>query len=218
MKILQSNFSSLIGLFIIIVVFPLGALIYMNKGMNWRKERLEELQTFSELSETQLRSAYDSLAGVYQEEGHIIVASFVNLGKTDLSEQFGENLQKLHEQFDQRKDVSFVTHISGEGSPEQNKLQPFTEKYALLDTAQCFFIAKEEPVLAELAQAYKIERETTDDWREAPYFALVKDKQVLHYYDVRDAKAIRRLVEHIAILIPPAKERENLVFKRETEK
>lgn len=218
MKLLKTNLSSLIGLFVIIVVFPLGALIYMNKGMNWRKERLEELKTFSELSETQLRAAYDSLASKYWEEGHIIVASFVNLDEVELSDRFGETLQKLHEQFDRRNDVSFVTHITGERGVGGRKLQSFIEKNALQDTAQCFFLVKEEAVLDRLAQAYKIEREATDNWQNSPYFALVKEAKVLHYYDVQNTKEIQRLVEHIAILIPPSKERENLVFKRETEK
>lgn len=207
--------GSILGLLIILVVFPLGALYYMNMGAKWRMERLNELKDYSRLSEQQVRAAYDTLAGIFEDENNIIIAGFINPANEELTDLYGENLRKLHEQFDARGDVFFVMHTDAEASFAAS----FREEYALEDTAQCRFVINDREDLAHLArEAYQIERGEGEDWSNGPYFALVDGMIVRNYYDVRRTEAVQRLVEHIAILIPPAKEREDLVFKREKEK
>lgn len=211
--------GSIFGLLLILVILPLGALYYMNMGMKWRMERLEELKAYSQLSEDQLRAAYDSLAPVFLDEENIIVTSFINADDAELSRLFGKHLQKLHQQFDARADVFFVSHVHGERMSPASFLSSFRETYQMEDTAQCRFLWDDRAQLASLAESgYQLERTEQDDWVNNPYFALVDSATVRRYYDVRQPREVQRLVEHIAILIPPSKEREDLVFKRETEK
>ena len=214
-KLKQMNLGSILGLLVILVVFPLGALYYMNMGAKWRMERLSELKDYSRLSEQQVRAAYDTLAGIFEDKNNIIIAGFINPANEELTALYGENLRKLHEQFDARGDVFFVMHTGAEAS----FVASFREKYALEDTAQCRFVIDDGEKLANLArEVYQIERAEGEDGGAGPYFALVGGMVVRNYYDIRRTEAVQRLVEHIAILIPPAKEREDLVFKRETEK
>lgn len=214
-KLKRMNLGSIFGLLLILVVLPLGALYYMNLGAKWRMDRLSELKEYSRLSGPQVEAAYDSLAYIFEDENNIIVACFLNPGEEELTGLYGENLRKLHEQFDARGDVFFVVHTGADAS----FITAFREKYALEDTTQCRFIIDGDEMLAPLArEAYQIEREQGESWSNSPYFALVDGMVVRSYYDVRRTEAVQRLVEHIAILIPPAKEREDLVFKREIEK
>lgn len=218
-KLMQMRVSSIAGVILILVVFPLGALYYMNMGLKWRKERLGELKTYSRLSEAQLHAAYDTLATLFLDDQNIIITSFINPDNKELAGRYGENLRKLHAQFDARGDVFFVMHLYGDSTTRAAFLPGFIRQYELEDTAQClFFWQREEEAAAMAREAYQLERADGESWNDSPYFALVDSATVRHYYDVRQPQAIKRLVEHIAILIPPSKEREDLVFKRETEK
>ena len=218
-KLKKMNLSSIAGVLLILVVLPLGALYYMNLGLEWRLERLSELKDYSRISEQQLHTAYDSLADIFMEEKNIIVTTFLNPESRELTSLFGENLRKLHEQFDARDDVFFLAHVLEGAGDGEAFISSFRETYGLEDKEQCFFFLQDEQQLAILAnEAYKIEREDGEDWLSNFYFALVDEKVVRSYYDVQEPEAIKKLVEHIAILIPPRKEREDLIFKREVEK
>ena len=211
------NLGSIAGLLLILVILPLGALYYMNEGAKWRKERLDELQDYSQLSEQQLRMNYDTLTDIFMDEKNIIVSSFINSEQSKLNADFGAMLQKLHEQFDARGDVYFFTHVLNDSLGTFT--EAFRQEYGLEDEAQCFFIQGKENALGPLAkQAYQITRQEGQQWHNSPLFALVDDMMVRNYYDVQNPEAVKRLIEHIAILIPPRKDREDLVFKREAEK
>lgn len=213
----KMNLGSIAGLLLILVILPLGALYYMNQGAKWRKERLEELKDYSQLSEQQLRMAYDTLTDIFTDEKNIIVTSFINPEQSEFHADFGANLQRLHEQFDARGDVYFFTHVLNDDQGTFS--QAFREKYGLEDEAQCFFIKGKDELMESLAtKAYQIERQEGESWKNSSHFALVDNMMVRNYYNVQNPEAVKRLVEHIAILIPPRKDREELVFKREVEK
>ncbi len=143
------------------------------------------------------------------------MASFLDFSDETLTRSAGEYLNKLHEQFDERPDVLLLQYILDD--PGAGRIQAFELAHRLDDPGQCFFLTGAEADMAtRVREIYRL-----DGAAATPLNAQVvladTSLTIRRYYDLRNEQEIRRMVEHIAIILPRIEERD-LVFKRETEK
>jgi len=197
-------------LLLVLVVLPLGSWYYLNNGLNYRLTTMGELKEFGKLSGL----TYPTFAGKNVQDadlqGKVTVANVINLQDEQLSNTFGNVLEKLHDQFDERQDVLFLIHVT---DTSKINMEVFATRYKLDDYAQCQFIPTDAAMLQHLQPNYYISADSLQT-----HFTLVDTKSMVRkHYDVRDEAQVKRLVEHIALLLPLRK-KEEITLKRELEK
>jgi hypothetical protein len=153
-------------------------------------------------------------------QGKLTIAGFLKVSgaSAGIEADFGENLRKLHEQFDERRDVIFLLHITGDSTAVRH-IGDFAERYGLADEEQVFFVTGGRPDLETLArQGYRLPFKEGESPAQNPYLVFAETSLTIRrYYDVRRIEEVRRLVEQIAILLPREKEPEP-ELRREREK
>ncbi len=198
---------------VILVVFPGVSWYWLNQGLDYRKTAKAELKDHGPLPAFEWRNYNGKTLFSDDLKGAFVIAGVYDLSKPELSERFGKELARLHDQFDDRKDVYFLS-ITGKDS---TLLPAFIDQYKLRDTSQCFFISATSETLKDLAGSGF--RMPASDAAGSPYIAFADTASVIrNYYDVHDDGQLRRLVQHITLLLPMEKSRDELKFKRETEK
>jgi hypothetical protein len=208
----------IMALMLLLVAFPAISWYYLQIGLDYRLETLKDLGDHGKIPDFELVTyKLDTLDREYIDHS-MVVASFFDLENETLSTAFGENLRKLHEQFDSRDDLFFLHHVLGD-MQEAKKINAFENKYELTDETQCFFLVEGRPSIEQLArEGYQLPLGEGMTLADNPYLVLADTTGTIRrYYDVRKNEEVKRLVEHIAILLPHQKEKD-LVFKREREK
>lgn len=200
-------------LVLVLLGFPAISWYYLNTGLDYHKGAMAELGDHGALPLFE-RTNYDGTPlNTADLHGSIVIASVYDLAQTALSEQFGQAFSKLHDQFDERRDVLFLSVVGADST----LIPAFIEKYELADPEQCYFFATPEEAMKTLAQSGF--RMPELQGAGSPFIAFADTASVIrNYYDVRDADKLKRLVEHTALLLPHIKDRDELYFKREKEK
>lgn len=207
------------GLLLFLVVLPAGSWYYLSRGLDYRMSALEELKEIGPIPI--FGTIYHNGEAVTKElvEEKMVVTSFINLENKDTKETMGPVLQKLHHQFDAREEVLFFNYILGASQDSTGQLDEFIETYNLADTAQCLFLLADDTLIRKQAtEGYQLplaDGQTLEDMTLMVF--TDRTSTIRGFYDIRQEERQKRLVEHVAMLLPKNKERE-LVFKREIEK
>lgn len=201
------------ALTVLLVVFPGVSWYYLSMGLDYRKTAKAELKDLGQLPQFQWRNYNGKILNNADVKGKFVVAGVYDLSKPELSERFGHEFSRLHDQFDDRKDVLFLSLVGRDSA----LIPAFIEKYALSDTTQCYFFAASKEEMKSVAQSgFKM---PVWDGNGSPYIAFADTSSVIRsHYDVRDDQQLKRMVQHISLLLPMMKSREELQFKREAEK
>lgn len=202
-----------LALLLFLVVLPFGSWYYLKNGMDYRVTTMAELHHLGKVSSaTYTTFEGQSLVDSFFRD-KILIANILDLKNEALSKLFGETLEKLHEQFDERKDVIFLLHLA-DTTTTAAEVNNFADNYKLNDDTQLFFIQMDVKIpVSIIEQNYYLPHDAA-----FPYFSLIDTKgEVRRYYDVRKMEEIKKLVEHTALLVPLEKNKE-ITFKREQEK
>lgn len=194
-----------------LIGLPLGSYYYLKRGYNYRLAALQALDNdFGKLPEFTIVGPEGEAISSSALNGGLVVVNFFPEGDENLKAKLGDYLYRLHDQFDDRNEVAFVTHLRDSAQAEA-----FLQKYELTDKEQCFFVPGGKDFPAKYAH------EGLPDWKGQtiyPYFLLADSSLTIrNFYDMRQDTSIKRLVEHMAMIIPRKPERD-IIFKRETEK
>lgn len=210
--------GQLAALFLFLVGLPAVSWYYLSTGLQYRKQALQELGDHGRIPDFSLTNYLGDTLHLEDVKGKLVVASFLSLDSPALSDAFGETLRKLHEQFDHREDVVFIQHLIAD-SVAVDRITAFADQYGLADAGQCFFLTGGRPPFEQLARdGYHLPLDANTPLQEASFFALADTNAVIRqYYDVRHIGEVKRLVAHIAIILPMEKT-ENPVVRREPEK
>lgn len=201
------------ALTIILVVFPGVSWYWLSQGLDYRKTAKAELKDLGPLPDFSWRNYTGSTLHQADLRGAFVIAGIYDLSQPKLSETFGREFSRLHDQFDDRKDVLFLSVVG----PDSTLIPAFVEKYKLADTTQCFFFSTTAEEMKNLAQ--KGFRMPASDGTKFPFIAFSDTSSVIrNYYDVRDNSQLKRMVQHISLLLPMSKSRDELRFQRESEK
>jgi hypothetical protein len=202
-----------LALLLFLVVLPFGSWYYLKNGMDYRVATMGELKHYGKIPTLSYTTYTNQTLTDSFFINKILIASVLDLKNPEMSETFGEVLEKLHEQFNERKDVLFLLHLA-DTSATQAAVDDFMGKYKLKDTEQCLFLkTPANTTIAAIGQTFHLPPDNV-----FPYFSLTDTKgEIRHYYDVRKIEEVRKLVEHTALLVPLEKTQE-ITLKREQEK
>ena len=203
----------ILALTAILIVFPAVSWYWLSRGLDYRKTAKAELKDLGPLPDVIWRNYTGKTLSKADLEGSFVIAGVYDLAKPELSGHFGREFSRLHDQFDDRKDVLFLSVVGQDSA----LLSDFVKEYWLTDTPQCFFFATAAEAMKTLAQTGF--RLPELDGATSPYIAFADTSSVIrNYYDVRDNAQLKRMVQHISLLLPMSKSRDELRFRREAEK
>jgi len=203
----------IVALTIILVVFPGVSWYWLSRGLDYRKTAKAELKELGPFPEFSWRNYTGRTLSKDDLKGSFVIAAVYDLEQPQLSDYFGRELSRLHDQFDDRKDVLFLSVIGR----DTTLLPAFMKQYGLSDTTQCFFFATETSVMNYLVADGFTMPEL--DGATSPNIVLADTSSVIRsYYDVRDNEQLKRMVQHLSLLLPMSKSRDELRFQREAEK
>lgn len=209
------NLPAALLLLLLLVGLPAGSWYYLRTGLNYRLETRDEMMDYAQAPAFTLQNLNDSLISQRRFENGLLVGHFFSEPQAEV---YGKTLAQLHDQYDERDDVFFVTFNPDTAAAARSRMAQFAEQYQLNDPEQCFFLFGEESELQSLAQACKMpfaEKEMSLQGNSLLFFA--DSLTVRGFYDMRDAEELKRLIRHVTYNIPLKKDKE-LIFEREKEK
>ncbi len=217
----KTGWIQVAALFFLLIVLPAGSWFYLKSGFDYRLSALEEMKDFGKIPDFQLQTHTQEPLTDQDVRDKVVIANFLTLGNPELRQRYGENLFKLHEQFDDRSDLVFLIHgLNNDSSATASDLARFATEFGILDEDQCFFLTGSFDEMQRLAtEGYQLPLEEEGvALADSPFFALADtSSNIRNYYSVREQARLQKLVEHTAILLP-AEEKKDIVFQREKEK
>ena len=196
-----------IGLFMLLVVLPGMSWVYLSSGLAYQKAKRAELQRLGSVPAFPYLLMNGDTIGADELGGKLLLAfDFADQPDSGAAVAFRE-LEKIHRQFDERKDVIFLLL----GSPSDSAaLADWMDKYSLEDPGQVYAVVRPGSANGDFGIGANGARTST---------VAVADSAgiIRQYYDFRVGNRVRRSVEHIAILMP-FRDRDEAVLRREKEK
>lgn len=195
-------------LILVIFVLPLGSYWYLHSGLEYQKEALSELDSLGMLPAFDYRDQAGSRVDTSHTQNRVMLASFFDL-HNEQTEARIHNMKAIHNQFDNRKDVLFVSFYTG--SQEENP-EALAERLGIRDVDQWKLIHLPQEEYARMLQTFALTEETRQS------ISLVDIRGVIRRaYAVDENRSMGRLIEHTAMLIP-ARESRKAELRREKEK
>jgi len=206
------------ALVLLLIVFPAASWYYLNSGLQYRRTAMSELKAYGHFPDQSWTLVNgDPLSPDFLQKKMLVAYVLPDRSQDPLTGAFGQTLKQLHDQFDERDELVFLTVFHGEGSEMARSADQFTENFGLTDEEQLFFVGVNEPEFAGMQKSIFQPKPGPADEPGAFFLLTDTTSTIRRYYDVRQESEVKRLVEHIALLLPLKKDRE-LIFKREVEK
>lgn len=203
---MKRNIINVIGLFFLLVVLPAMSWVYLSKGLSYQKAKRAELREYGKMPPFPYILLNGDSIGALELKGRLLMVFDAVDGVDASTEVVFQELEKIHRQFDERKDVIFLLQAAQKDSM---LLEQLLKRYKLADPGQVYTVAGRPG--AGFVKG-------TKDGRNAGLVAIADSSGVIRqYYDFLDGNRVRRSVEHIAMLMP-FRDREEAVLKREKEK
>jgi hypothetical protein len=199
----------------LLIVFPAVSWYYLNSGLQYRRAAMEELDDYGTFPNAPWTLADGSAISPAFLHGKMILANVLPVEDQELYQQFGRTIQKLHDQFDERNELAFLALVPGDSAQVYERAEAFRNAFELSDNAQIFFLTVGKEKLGDIRSRILQPQEGVNE--DALFLLADTSATIRRYYDVREEADIKRLVEHIALLLPLKKDRE-LIFRREAEK
>lgn len=206
----RTKWMQLGGLFLLLVVFPIGSWYYLQMGLDYRLEARAELQPLADLPAFELLN-YDSQAISSDAFKDYLVVGHFHTGAP--KDAYLQVLAKLYDQYDERKDVFFLSFTPDSIlaiSAEQLKSS------GLRDSSQVYFVNGDE-VDAILSALSPPLAERGMDLANNSLLFFSDSSVVKGYYDFNRTEELKKLVKHITLKLHPVEEKD-IIFEREREK
>ncbi len=204
-------------LFFLLIFLPLGTVYYTNGGNNSFKEMIGELHDYGEIPNFEFAMHNGGMFSKEKIKDKVVVSVFFSLDDKE-KELMTTQLKKLHSIFDDKDEVLFLLHSLSPELDNMEDLKAFAEKVGLADEEQFFLLRGGQQSVAEhLTTAFKWpsnfearEKNTPLEFgtmpsgiKTYPYIVIAdRNSMIRNYYDYKDNKAMGRLVEHLALLLP----------------
>jgi len=193
------KFFITIALLVILFILPGISWIYLRNGLNWRKDAQAELKAFGKVRTAPViypdGTKYDRL------DGKVCVIHFFG-DEPELTEgnkRIIDDGQKLFEQFGQN-DAFRLVMVSKGGTSE---FRSHYQKLPSIDYATWVWagaIGSWQTILFNGYESFCL-KEDVKPAKE--YYALADTSGTIRrFYNALDEKQVRRMVEHVAILLP----------------
>ncbi|MEL7124136.1 MAG: hypothetical protein AAFO07_32170 [Bacteroidota bacterium] len=213
------SWQQIVALGLFLVVLPAGAYIFLKKGFDYRKSAFRELEEIAEVpNDLELTTVDGRLVNRDSLKNKVAITNFFSLRNEALSETFGEQLEKLYDQFDRTSNLVLLVMATDTTYDSQDKIAAFAKEHDLWKQSFCYVIAPKGNDVAGLAKLFKLPEYGEQTLGDQPYFAFIDSEGVLRkYYNANEQEEMVELVTHTAMLMP-RKPRRRIQFKRESEK
>lgn len=221
----------LTALALTLIVLPIATYMYTSKGWDYFMEMKGELHQYGPLPAFALQDQSGQILETEDVKGRLVVSSFLRLGD-EKSNFMVSQVAKLYDQFKNKDVVVFLFYVLNPDGNTVTTLDAFAQANGLTDEEQCFFLTGDQSKVASvLANGYKWPTDYGKKDREEPYqlsssstdsyypYVVLSDTSAVirNYYAFEDNKAMGRLVEHIALMLPN-RGKGKPVIRREEEK
>lgn len=194
-------------LFLILIILPAGSWYYLTQGYNYRKDLLNDLkEEFGLVKDYEAETTFGEVFGTEDIKANTAIVHFMGKNATE-KDSIWSLMTRLHEQFDERNDIMFISHISDADSLQ---MSPDTAQWKILKGTSAYFdrLARDN---------YKLPLKPGETILNNPYLVLLDSTKIRQYYDYRDPMQAGRLVEHITIVMPRLAEKD-IILERDQEK
>lgn len=232
----EKNYSKvqLFAVLTILIIFPILSWVYLKAGLDYQREARAELINYGELPEFRFTNFKGEEFNKDSLKSEMAILSFIgeneNYNKTML-----EMMQQLHTQFGKSNNLQFLVMPLLRSKASVTYLQNLANEYQLNDEVQHHFLSgivsniqlwlgeeikipTEKIVDEKEVTTWKLESNASQAINDYPFFVLVDTAHTIrNYYNYTNYDEVKRMVEHIAIILPQPKERDAII-QREKEK
>ncbi len=189
------------ALFLIIVVLPGISWLYLRNGLNWRKEAVAELANYGKIAKAPI--IWPDGTWEDQLKGKVVVVYLFgeNPDLTETNRHILDTAEKLYDQFGQNLDFRLAMITSG-GTAEFRSYHQKMPSAEYVTWVWSGGLGSWRTIMANGYESYCLAEGT----KPVPeYFALADTSGTIRrFYNAMDQKQVDRMVQHIAILLPPA--------------
>ena len=187
---------------LIFIVLPAGSWYYLNEGFNYRKGILEELnQDLGTIPAFQLTNQNGQAYSKEDLKGRIVIANFLSLSENAQEPALMKQLYRVQDQFDKRDDILFLTFTAADSLAQV--VTYFQGLEVKRNKNQWHFLSGSTTALNSLEGSFNwpatYQRGFTDN---ATLMIADTSHVIRHLYDFREETAVKKLIEHIAVLMP----------------
>lgn len=195
----QNNLIQRLALTALLVVVPAMSWYYLREGMKYRKTSLSELKDYGKVEAFEAKTLNGLVMNQDSLKGKIAIVTFVMNGTDANDILLMENYTKMIKQFQERKEVCFLTFINADSS---NTLGIAQRNKIIAPTS--YIAATTKAKILEIMKAFKVE--TTAEINSYPYLVFLDTNSSVRFmYDATKPEPMKRMVEHIAMKLPLAK-------------
>lgn len=176
-------------LFAMLIVMPALSWYYLKKGEQYQVKMRAELKDYGKLPSFTLPKLLDtnSINLATDLINKVVIAKVVDANELESGDDLRFALGSLHTQFDERNDIVFLLHTAIKDSA---RVGAFLRQNKMSDPTQVVVTGSD----SKLIQAYRFPK--------PGMMAIVDTAGVIRrYYNYRDGNEVRRLTEHVTVLM-----------------
>jgi len=176
-------------LFAMLIVMPALSWYYLKKGEQYQVKMRAELKDYGKLPSFTLPKLLDtnSINLATDLSNKVVIAKVVDANELEPGDDLRFALGSLHTQFDERNDILFLLHTAIQDSA---RVGAFLRQNKMSDPTQVVVTGSD----SKLVQAYRFPK--------PGMMAIVDTLGVIRrYYNYRDGNEVRRLTEHVTVLM-----------------
>ena len=178
-----------IALLMMLIVMPALSWYYLKKGENYQVKMRAELKDYGKLPSFTLPKLLDtnSINLATDLINKVVIAKVVDANELEPGDDLRFALGSLHTQFDERNDIIFLLHTT---IKDTARVGAFLRQNKMSDPSQVV-VTGSDP---KLVQSYHFPKPGV--------MAIVDTLGVIRrYYNYRDGNEVRRLTEHVTVLM-----------------
>ena len=193
-----------LALGVIFTLLPAGSWYYLNQGYEYRKALLEELdQDLGSMPTFNLKNQHGKLISTEITKGKATIINFLSLLDNKQNHSLIQQLYRVQDQFDKRDDIVFLTFV--EADTEEKIANYFENLQVKRNKNQWHFLKGTNTELSQIAKKLAISNSN-----ELAVAIADAEGTIRYTYDFKDEQAIKKLILHIAELMPRDKEKREL--------
>ncbi|HEB62219.1 MAG TPA: hypothetical protein ENI82_03610 [Bacteroidetes bacterium] len=197
----QKRLSTFI-LLVLLVGFPMGSWYYLKAGMNYQLKARAELGDLGKIKNFNLPNQNDIIFSPAMLKGKFLVVGFLDPDNKNQEQQYLDRLAKLNKQFGKRPDVFLISNLLIDSTKAPDYLHNYALRNGYDKNKHCVFLKGNKQDFQNLANIYHLPKTSSlmDVTNSIAFVDTVGT--VLNTYDATDMAQLKRMVEHIAIVIP----------------
>ena len=210
----QEKIIQFLALGLIFIILPAGSWYYLNEGFKYRKGILEELdQNLGKIPTFQLNNQNGQTITNEDLSGRVVIANFLSLANKANAPAYMKQLYQVQDQFDKRDDILFLTFT--EADSRDQVASYFQGLEVKRNKNQWHFLSGSEEDLTGIEESLALPATYQSGFADNATIMIADTSQVIRQlYDFRQETAVKKLIHHIAVLMPAGTKKRELRDKK----